>query len=84
MFNSLPSGVALYYFMFNIFGIAQQLYVTKFAQKPTLESMKVDPKKQKSGGIMARLQEMEQQQRQTRQQQMGGGNSNKPQNKKKK
>jgi len=81
MFNSLPSGVALYYFMFNIFGIVQQFYVTKVATPPTLESMKVDPKKQKGGGLMARLQEMEQQQRKTRQDQMVGGV---PQKKKKK
>ena len=59
MFNRLPSGVALYYFMFNIFGLAQQFYIAKIASPITLESIKVDPKKQKSGGFMAKLQEME-------------------------
>ena len=59
MFNGLPSGVALYYFMFNIFGLAQQFYLTKIATPITLESIKVDPSKKKSGGLMARLQEME-------------------------
>jgi YidC/Oxa1 family membrane protein insertase len=71
MFNGLPSGVALYYFMFNIFGLAQQLYLTKIAKPMTLEEMKVDPKKS-GGGIMARLQAMEQQQRKTRQEQYTG------------
>lgn len=83
MFNSLPSGVALYYFMFNIFGLAQQFYLTKIATPPTLESMKVDPKKQKTGGLMARLQEMEKQQRDVRQQQLAGKNAPPPPKKKK-
>lgn len=72
MFNNLPSGVALYYFMFNIFGLAQQLYLTKIAKPMTLEQMKTDPKKSKGGGLMARLQEMEQQQRKSRQEQYTG------------
>ena len=71
MFNNLPSGVGLYYFMFNIFGLAQQLYLTKIATPPTLEEMKVDPKKS-SGGFMARLQDMEAQQRKMRQEQYTG------------
>jgi len=71
MFNNLPSGVALYYFMFNIFGLAQQFYLTKIATPPTLEEMKVDPKKG-GGGLMARLQNMEQQQRAARRDQYSG------------
>jgi YidC/Oxa1 family membrane protein insertase len=70
MFNNLPSGVALYYFMFNIFGLAQQLYLTKIATPPSLEEMKTAPKK--GGGIMARLQDMEKTQRASRQQQYTG------------
>ncbi len=70
MFNNLPSGVALYYFMFNIFGLLQQLYLTKIATPPSIEEMKANPKK--GGGIMGRLQEMEKQQRQVRQQQYAG------------
>ena len=70
MFNNLPSGVALYYFMFNIFGVLQQFYLTKIATPPTLEELKAAPKK--GGGIMGRLQAMEQQQRQVRQQQYAG------------
>jgi YidC/Oxa1 family membrane protein insertase len=70
MFNNLPSGVGLYYFMFNIFGLAQQFYLTKIATPPTLEELKAAPKK--SGGMMARLQDMEKQQRETRKQQYVG------------
>jgi YidC/Oxa1 family membrane protein insertase len=72
MFNNLPSGVALYYFMFNIFGLAQQFYLTKIATPPTLEEMKTDPNKSKGGGIMGRLQAMEQTQREARKQQYAG------------
>jgi len=70
MFNNLPSGVGLYYFMFNIFGLVQQFYLTKIAKPPSIEEMKANPKK--GGGLMARLQDMEKQQRQTRQQQYSG------------
>lgn len=70
MFNNLPSGVGLYYFMFNIFGLAQQFYLTKIAKPLDIEAMKREPKK--GGGLMARLQNMEQEQRKTRQQQYGG------------
>jgi len=72
MFNNLPSGVALYYLMFNLFGLAQQFYITKIAKPITLESIKVDPKKKKSGGIMAKLQEMEKTASATRRQQYLG------------
>lgn len=72
MFNNLPSGVGLYYFMFNIFGLVQQFYLTKIATPPSLEEMLVDPKKSKGGGLMGRLQSMEQQQRENRKQQYAG------------
>jgi YidC/Oxa1 family membrane protein insertase len=70
MFNNLPSGVGLYYFMFNVFGVLQQIYLTKIAKAPSLEELKKNPKK--GGGLMARLQDMEKQQRQVRQQQYAG------------
>jgi YidC/Oxa1 family membrane protein insertase len=66
MFNKLPSGVALYYLMFNLFGLAQQFYITKIATPIDLESMKVDPKKAKGGGIMGKLQQMEKNAREVR------------------
>jgi len=70
MFNNLPSGVGLYYFMFNMFGLAQQLYLTKIATPPSLEELEKAPKK--GGGLMARLQDMEKTQREVRKQQYSG------------
>lgn len=47
MFSSLPSGLNLYYFMFNIMGIGQQLYMTKFSKnRLTLAQLKAMPKKE--------------------------------------
>ncbi len=53
LFNSFPSGLNLYYFMFNLFSIAQQHYVNKFS-KP-IELKPVDKKAKK--GFMQRLME---------------------------
>jgi YidC/Oxa1 family membrane protein insertase len=73
MFNSLPSGVGLYYFVFNIVGLVQQIYLMKFAPKLDIESMKVDPKKAaKGGGFMAKLQSIEQQAREQKAAQSNG------------
>jgi len=47
MFSTLPAGLNLYYFVFNIVGIAQQLYMTKFSKKKmTLEDLRKEPKKE--------------------------------------
>jgi len=47
MFAYLPSGLNLYYFIFNILSIAQQIYMNKFAtSKVSLEEMKKSPKKE--------------------------------------
>ena len=83
MFNNLPSGVGLYYFMFNIFGLAQQFYLTKIATPPTLEEMRTDPNKSKGNGFLARLQAMEQEQRSMRQQQYTGKGTPQGKNRKK-
>ncbi|MFI5253221.1 MAG: membrane protein insertase YidC [Bacteroidota bacterium] len=53
LFNSLPSGLNLYYFFFNLLQIGQQTYMNKFQEDEPLR--KVEPKKQKSGGIIGRL-----------------------------
>lgn len=71
MFNGLPSGVALYYFVFNIMGLIQQFYLMKIAAPIDIESMKVDPKKG-GGGLMGRLQNMEKKAREQRSQQYTG------------
>jgi YidC/Oxa1 family membrane protein insertase len=70
LFNNLPSGVALYYFMFNIFGIAQQYYNKKFLPPLDLEAMKATASTKK--GFMARMQDLEKNARETRQNQMSG------------
>jgi YidC/Oxa1 family membrane protein insertase len=52
MFNSLPSGLNLYYFVFNLLAIGQQVWFNKKTGDEPLR--KVDPKKG-GGGILARL-----------------------------
>jgi YidC/Oxa1 family membrane protein insertase len=47
LFNSLPSGLNLYYFTFNIVSILMQLYINKYSRyQPTLEQLKKAPKKE--------------------------------------
>ncbi|MFI5263215.1 MAG: membrane protein insertase YidC [Candidatus Kapaibacterium sp.] len=70
LFNNLPSGVALYYFMFNIFGIAQQFYNKKFLPPLDLEQMKATASTKK--GFMARMQDLEKNARSTRQSSIQG------------
>jgi YidC/Oxa1 family membrane protein insertase len=52
IFNSLPSGLNLYYFVFNLLSIGQQLWVNKQHRDEPLR--KVDPKKAR-GGLIGRL-----------------------------
>ncbi len=52
LFNSFPSGLNLYYFVFNLLSIVQQFYINKKHKDDPLR--KVDEKK-RSGGILARL-----------------------------
>lgn len=54
MFMGFPSGLNLYYFMFNLFSIAQQYYINK--KKDDIELVPVaNPKKKQ--GFMARMME---------------------------
>ncbi|RPI68298.1 MAG: membrane protein insertase YidC [Ignavibacteriae bacterium] len=47
MFSTLPAGLNLYYFVFNIVGIIQQIWMTKFSKKGlTLADLKAMPKKE--------------------------------------
>ena len=47
MFSNFPAGLNLYYFMFNLLGIGQQVYINKFSKnKVTLEDLKKSPKKE--------------------------------------
>ncbi|MFQ5797108.1 MAG: membrane protein insertase YidC [Bacteroidota bacterium] len=52
LFNNFPSGLNLYYFMFNLLSIAQQMWLTKQHKGEPLQ--KVVPKK-KSGGLFNRM-----------------------------
>lgn len=47
MFANFPAGLNLYYFVFNLLGILQQLYIEKYSKsKLTLEDLKKAPKKE--------------------------------------
>lgn len=47
MFSTLPAGLNLYYFVFNIVGIVQQEYMKRFSKKKlTLADLKAMPKKE--------------------------------------
>jgi len=52
MFNAFPSGLNLYYFVFNLLSILQQAWVNKQHKNEPLR--KVEPKK-KSGGLISKL-----------------------------
>ena len=64
LFMSFPSGLNLYYFMFNVLSIAQQYYINH--KQGDVELVPVDQSKRKTG-FMQRL--MEAAEQQTKQQQ---------------
>ncbi|NWF50336.1 MAG: membrane protein insertase YidC [Ignavibacteriaceae bacterium] len=68
LFMTFPSGLNLYYFMFNVFSIAQQYYINHTHSDMVLEPVK-DPSKSK--GFMARLMEAAEQQAKTQQKKKG-------------
>lgn len=53
LFNGFPSGLNLYYFVFNLLSIGQQLMINKQADQEPLR--KVDPKKRRAGGIFGKI-----------------------------
>ena len=53
LFNGFPSGLNLYYFVFNLLSIGQQIMINKQADQEPLR--KVDPKKRKAGGIFGKI-----------------------------
>jgi YidC/Oxa1 family membrane protein insertase len=59
LFMTFPSGLNLYYFMFNVFSIAQQYYINQ--KKDDVELVPVDPSKRKKG-FMQRLMDAAEQQ----------------------
>jgi YidC/Oxa1 family membrane protein insertase len=53
LFNSFPSGLNLYYFVFNALSIGQQIMINRQGDGETLR--KVEPKKKKAGGIFSKI-----------------------------
>jgi YidC/Oxa1 family membrane protein insertase len=66
MFMSFPSGLNLYYFMFNVFSIAQQYYINRQHDGMELQPVK-NPKK--SGGFMSKMMEAAEKNAKAKQQQ---------------
>jgi len=59
MFSYFPSGLNLYYFTFNLLGIAQQVYINYFSRsRPTLDDLKKMPKKE--GWLQKKMKEAQQ------------------------
>lgn len=53
MFNNFPSGLNLYYFLFNLISVVQQLYLTK-SKKGQVVLQKI-PEKERKKGFMDRI-----------------------------
>ena len=53
LFNGFPSGLNLYYFVFNVLSIGQQVMINR--QGDDEPPRKVEPKKKKSSGVFAKL-----------------------------
>ena len=53
LFNGFPSGLNLYYFVFNLLSIGQQMMINKQADSEPLR--KVEPKKRKQGGLFGKI-----------------------------
>ena len=66
MFMSFPSGLNLYYFMFNLFSIIQQFYINKKHDNVVLEPVPQKPGKKK--GFMERMMETAEQSAKAQQQ----------------
>lgn len=58
MFSNFPAGLNLYYFMFNLIGILQQVYISNFSKnKLTLEDLRKMPKKE--GWLQKKMREVQ-------------------------
>ena len=62
LFMTFPSGLNLYYFMFNVFSIAQQYYINH--KHDNVELVPVDPSKRKKGFMQRLMDAAEQQSKQ--------------------
>jgi YidC/Oxa1 family membrane protein insertase len=67
MFSNFPSGLNLYYFVFNLLAITQQVYANKFSSKKlTLEQLKAQTKKnpKKEGWLQKQMRQVQEMQAQ--------------------
>jgi len=62
LFMTFPSGLNLYYFMFNVFSIAQQYYINH--KQSDVELIPIDPSKRKKGFMQRLMESAEQQSKQ--------------------
>lgn len=62
LFMTFPSGLNLYYFMFNVFSIAQQYYINH--KQSDVELVPIDPSKRKKGFMQRLMDAAEQQSKQ--------------------
>jgi len=62
LFMTFPSGLNLYYFMFNVFSIAQQYYINH--KQSDIELVPVDPSKRKKGFMQKLMDAADQQSKQ--------------------
>jgi YidC/Oxa1 family membrane protein insertase len=53
LFNGFPAGLNLYYFVFNVLSIGQQIMINQQAGEEPLR--KVEPKKKKRGGVFGKI-----------------------------
>ncbi|MFH1049736.1 MAG: membrane protein insertase YidC [bacterium] len=59
IFSSLPSGLNLYYFMFNLLSIIQQVYINNYSKnRPSLAQLRKSPKKE--GWLQKKMREAQQ------------------------
>lgn len=66
MFANLPAGLNLYYFIFNLLSIGQQVFINNFSSKTvTLEQLKKNPKKKKESWFAKQMKQMEEMQKST-------------------
>jgi len=65
LFSNFPAGLNLYYFVFNLLAIGQQVYINKFSRKRmTLEELKKQPKK-KEGWLAKQMRAAQEMQKQS-------------------
>jgi YidC/Oxa1 family membrane protein insertase len=66
MFSNLPSGLNLYYFIFNLLSIGQQLYMNNvYAKKLSLADLKASKKTRKEGWFAKQMRQAQEMQKAT-------------------